>query len=271
MTSRIKHITVGHDWKYMRGIMSAALKQAGATFSSATLSAPISEWIQEDTQRYENGLGPKPSDPLEVRLAKAEKCMAQGKLLQEGKKAEGACCSAAGHGSNWSVVINCYERITYCDVYLVAVCPLNGYAPGESMQSQPDYFGSNSDLEASLRKIDEISNYLITGKSTVKSTSPSQQTSSSSGGGCYIATAVYGSYNCPQVWTLRRFRDDCLSKTVFGRGFIRSYYAISPKLVRHFGDSKWFILPWRNALDIMATSLSKRGFDNTPYQDKDIL
>ena len=26
--------------------------------------------------------------------------------------------------------------------------------------------------------------------------------------GCYIATCVYGSYDCPQVQTLRRFRDD---------------------------------------------------------------
>ncbi len=28
--------------------------------------------------------------------------------------------------------------------------------------------------------------------------------------GCYIATCVYGSYDCPEVWTLRRFRDDVL-------------------------------------------------------------
>ena len=28
-----------------------------------------------------------------------------------------------------------------------------------------------------------------------------------SSGGCYVATAVYGSYDCPQVWTLRRYRD----------------------------------------------------------------
>ena len=33
----------------------------------------------------------------------------------------------------------------------------------------------------------------------------SSGTSSSSSGGCYVATAVYGSYDCPQVWTLRRF------------------------------------------------------------------
>ena len=28
--------------------------------------------------------------------------------------------------------------------------------------------------------------------------------------GCYVATCVYGSYDCPQVWTLRRYRDDVL-------------------------------------------------------------
>lgn len=32
-------------------------------------------------------------------------------------------------------------------------------------------------------------------------------------GGCYVATAVYGSYDCPQVWTLRRFRDNTLAAT----------------------------------------------------------
>ena len=31
--------------------------------------------------------------------------------------------------------------------------------------------------------------------------------------GCYIATAVYGSYDCPQVWTLRRYRDYTLAET----------------------------------------------------------
>ena len=39
----------------------------------------------------------------------------------------------------------------------------------------------------------------------------------SSSGGCYIATCVYGSYDCPQVWTLRRFRDDTLDETWYGR------------------------------------------------------
>ena len=47
--------------------------------------------------------------------------------------------------------------------------------------------------------------------------------------GCYVATAVYGSYDCPQVWTLRRYRDYTLAETWYGRAFIRTYYAISPR------------------------------------------
>lgn len=63
--------------------------------------------------------------------------------------------------------------------------------------------------------------------------------------GCYIATAVYGSYDCPQVWTLRRFRDYTLAKTWYGRAFIKTYYAISPTLVKWFGHTKWFKSMWK--------------------------
>lgn len=44
-----------------------------------------------------------------------------------------------------------------------------------------------------------------------------------SSGGCYIATAVYGSYDCPEVWTLRRFRDNFLAENWLGRMFIRQH------------------------------------------------
>jgi len=37
--------------------------------------------------------------------------------------------------------------------------------------------------------------------------------------GCYIATSVYGSYDCPQVWTLRRYRDYNLSNTLLLKFF----------------------------------------------------
>jgi hypothetical protein len=47
-------------------------------------------------------------------------------------------------------------------------------------------------------------------------------------GPCYIATAVYGNYNAPEVLTLRNFRDKKLMPTVIGRSFVKIYYAISP-------------------------------------------
>ncbi len=86
--------------------------------------------------------------------------------------------------------------------------------------------------------------------------------------GCYVATAVYGSYDCPQVWTLRRYRDDTLAKTWYGRLFIHTYYAISPTLVKWFGEAKWFKNLWKPRLDSMVVKLNSYGIQNTPYEDK---
>ncbi len=86
--------------------------------------------------------------------------------------------------------------------------------------------------------------------------------------GCYVATCVYGSYDCPQVWTLRRFRDNTLAETMLGRAFIRTYYAISPTLVRWFGDTSWFKKMWKGTLDRMVSKLQSNGVEDTPYQDR---
>ncbi len=86
-------------------------------------------------------------------------------------------------------------------------------------------------------------------------------------GGCYIATCVYGSYDCQEVWTLRRFRDQTLAKTVIGRIFIKIYYWTSPTLVFMFGDYKWFRVFWKNRLDKMVKKLNEKGVLNTEYRD----
>lgn len=86
--------------------------------------------------------------------------------------------------------------------------------------------------------------------------------------GCYVATAVYGSYDCPQVWTLRRYRDFTLAETWYGRAFIRTYYAISPTLVKWFGNTNWFKKLWKGKLDRMVAKLNENGVENTPYKDK---
>ena len=92
---------------------------------------------------------------------------------------------------------------------------------------------------------------------------------SSSSGGCYVATAVYGSYDCPQVWTLRRYRDYTLATTWYGRAFIRTYYAISPTLVKWFGHTDWFKKMWQGKLDSMVAKLQAKGVESTPYEDKE--
>lgn len=86
--------------------------------------------------------------------------------------------------------------------------------------------------------------------------------------GCYIATAVYGSYDCPEVWTLRRYRDNTIAKTWYGRAFIRTYYAVSPTLVKWFGSAEWFKKMWQGKLDRIVKNLQDKGIESTPYEDK---
>ena len=85
---------------------------------------------------------------------------------------------------------------------------------------------------------------------------------------CYVATCVYGSYDCPEVWTLRRFRDDYLKRHLLGRAFIKTYYAISPKIVALRGNRSTFRRFWRRVLDGFVTTLNKRGYSNRNYDDQ---
>lgn len=102
-----------------------------------------------------------------------------------------------------------------------------------------------------------------------ESYSPRASYSGGSSGGCYIATCVYGSYDCPPVWTLRRYRDDILAKTAVGRAFIKTYYAISPKLVKWFGNTSWFKKMWKAPLDRLVSRLNNSGIENTSYKDNE--
>lgn len=93
-------------------------------------------------------------------------------------------------------------------------------------------------------------------------------TNMSQDGGCYVATAVYGSYDCPQVWTLRRYRDYNLAESWYGRAFVKTYYAISPTLVKWFGNTRLFKKLFKSKLDRMVKKLKSKGFKDTPYEDK---
>ncbi|MBF0671003.1 MAG: ankyrin repeat domain-containing protein [Salinibacterium sp.] len=79
-------------------------------------------------------------------------------------------------------------------------------------------------------------------------------------GGCFIATAVYGSYDSSEVRVLRKFRDQHLARTLRGRAFIGIYYVTSPYLVRAVGRQKWFIVAGRRFLNRLVARLRQEGF-----------
>lgn len=74
-------------------------------------------------------------------------------------------------------------------------------------------------------------------------------------GGCYIATAVYGSYDAPEVAVLRAFRDQTLARSMWGRGFIRLYYRISPPLALRLGRTSSLNRIARSLLDPIVSRL----------------
>ena len=109
--------------------------------------------------------------------------------------------------------------------------------------------------------------YMDGTKETIPGNQVTMETAGSGKSGCYVATAVYGYYECPQVWTLRRYRDYTLAGTWYGRLFIHAYYAVSPTLVRWFGHTSWFRKMWKGKLDRMVARLNAEGVEDTPYED----
>jgi len=89
----------------------------------------------------------------------------------------------------------------------------------------------------------------------------------SSGGGCYVATCIYGSYDCPQVRTLRRYRDSRLSKSWLGRRFVQVYYTVSPTVVALFGGRKWFNGLCKPIIDAIVRKLQNSGVGSGTYSD----
>ena len=90
----------------------------------------------------------------------------------------------------------------------------------------------------------------------------------SSNGGCYIATCVYGSYDCKEVWSLRRYRDNYLDTFLLGRLFIKLYYKVSPTLVKLLGNKPLFRTLMKRVLDKKIDKLKHAGYEDTPYNDK---
>ena len=83
---------------------------------------------------------------------------------------------------------------------------------------------------------------------------------SSSGGGCLIATAAYGSEMAPQIQFLREIRDNTVLQTesgsAFMTGFNQFYYSFSPAVADYERENPVFKETVKLALTPLLTSLA---------------
>jgi hypothetical protein len=92
---------------------------------------------------------------------------------------------------------------------------------------------------------------------SVRSSKTSQSTKKD---GCFIVTAVYGSYNAPEVLTLRNFRDDVLLASNVGRALVKLYYILSPPVARLLNAHLWLRNMVRKAVVQPIISLVRLKF-----------
>ncbi len=74
---------------------------------------------------------------------------------------------------------------------------------------------------------------------------------------CYIATAVYGDIDAPEVRRLRRWRDERLNTSRFGRRICAFYYSVSPKLAEKLTPDSRINRIVRRVLDCFVRRLGE--------------
>ena len=81
--------------------------------------------------------------------------------------------------------------------------------------------------------------------------------------GCYIATLAYESYEHPNVRVLRKFRDNKLNKSAFGKLFVSYYYQHSPRFVKYAAEKRILIGASRKILDVIVALVRLRYSEPT--------
>lgn len=75
---------------------------------------------------------------------------------------------------------------------------------------------------------------------------------------CFIATAVYGDTNAPQVVRLRRFRDEQLMPNPSGHRLVHLYYRLSPPVAQYLRKKPRYAALIRSFLNQLVSWLDRR-------------
>lgn len=88
---------------------------------------------------------------------------------------------------------------------------------------------------------------------------PAQINTIQGGGGCFIATAAYGSYFEPHVEVLRDFRDSMLLTNKLGKVFVNFYYSTSPPIADYIAKHESLKMATRWALTPLVYGIKYPG------------
>jgi hypothetical protein len=89
-------------------------------------------------------------------------------------------------------------------------------------------------------------------------------------GGCFIATAAYGTPMAEQIQTLREFRDEYLLTNTIGQAFVGLYYKISPPIAEFITEHPT-LKPVVRAGLVPAVAISTAAVNTSPAEKTAIL
>ncbi|MBU5614281.1 CFI-box-CTERM domain-containing protein [Geomonas azotofigens] len=139
-------------------------------------------------------------------------------------------------GVRYTVAVSAMAQRTYYIVVTAVVDPNIASSPGSLNES--DY------SEEVHQGVGPLQLSALSNRQTGTPVAP-QPYVSLKGGGCFIATAAYGTPFAPQVGLLREFRDRYLLTNAAGRSFVSWYYRESPKAAALIEKHTWLKTPVR--------------------------
>lgn len=127
--------------------------------------------------------------------------------------------------------------------------PSDGSIPDSQVAGGLDNYLKYCMVYGTRNKAQNIYKFVTTGVDTATSCfTPSEVAGILDDKSCFISTAAFGSASAPEVEIFRKFRNRFLLNNVFGKGFVRVYYKISPAIANVISESNYLKAATRKAL-----------------------